>query len=154
MIVPANWEGWRLWSRQPVIVDCKGLPYGGRPYHEWLRRAVDLYVSAAGIGCFDQWKLLTLADIERIGGKYNADYAVFYSKDPKLSAARRARVARDLQHVSVGRSSHARDFRSVRAPANGKVIYRRRASGSNRAKFTGSPGPAAFPARPRRCPGV
>jgi hypothetical protein len=90
MIVPASFEGWRLWSRQPVIADCKGLPYGGKPYHEWLRRIVDLYVSAGGTGCLDQWPLLELADIEQMAKKYDAPVAVFITGDPKLEAARRA----------------------------------------------------------------
>jgi hypothetical protein len=90
MIVPASFEGWRLWSRQPVIADCKGLPYGGKPYHEWLERIVDLYVDARGIGCADHWPLLTLNDIERISSKYDAPVALFITGDPKLEAARRA----------------------------------------------------------------
>jgi hypothetical protein len=90
MIVPASWEGWRLWSRQPVIADCKGLPYGGDPYQEWLRRIVDLYVSAGAIGCIDNFNLLTLDDMERLAAKYDAPVAVFKAGDPKLRAARAA----------------------------------------------------------------
>jgi hypothetical protein len=90
MLVPASWDGWRLWSRQPVVVDCKGLPYGGAPYHEWLRRAVDFYIGNAGLGCSDQWVLFKLTDIEKLSEKYHAPVAVFYHGDPKLAAARGA----------------------------------------------------------------
>jgi hypothetical protein len=118
MLVPASWEGWRLWSRQPVVVDCKGLPYGGAPYHEWLRRAVDFYVSAAGIGCVDQWPRLGLADIERLSKKYHAPVAVFYDKDPKLVAARRAGWREIYNSRQSGDRAALGDYAVFRVPVS------------------------------------
>jgi hypothetical protein len=116
MLVPASWEGWRLWSRQPVVVDCKGLPYGGPPYHEWLRRAVDFYVSAGGTGCVDEWQLLTLRDIQRLSRKYDAPVAVFFQGDPKLSAARSAGWPAVFDSSESGDRADLGDYAVFRVP--------------------------------------
>src|SRR5690606_31440157 len=74
--------GWlRLMSRRAVLIDCKGVPYGGQPWREYNERlqalgvATPLECSNAGLAA------MSPEAIQALGEKYGATYVLLEPGD-------------------------------------------------------------------------
>jgi hypothetical protein len=76
----------RSLAQRSVIADCKAVPYGGDPWHEWMRR-----IEALGGLCDpngSQFRQLTPAAVEALQQTYGATHALLFVDDPKMEYAR------------------------------------------------------------------
>jgi hypothetical protein len=76
----------RSLSRRSVVADCKAVPFGGRPWDEYVARmeALGGHCAAGGPG-FDG---LQPDDIQMLQAKYGATHLLLYLDDAKLPYAR------------------------------------------------------------------
>jgi hypothetical protein len=77
----------RALSQRSVIADCKAVPYGGPPWHEYMSRiqALGGLCHRSGSGFRD----LSPADVEALRTRYGATHALLFTDDPKMAYARR-----------------------------------------------------------------
>jgi hypothetical protein len=76
----------RSLAQRSVIADCKAVPYGGDPWHEWMAR-----MRALGGPCVNTqsgFRELSPAAVEQLQADYGATHALLFVDDPKLDHAR------------------------------------------------------------------
>jgi hypothetical protein len=88
VILVPPWLDWaRLATRRAIVVDCKTVPYGGAPWHEYLRRIDAL----GGLGTCKSTRLfygVPATQLEAAARDFGARYLVTYRRDPRIGVLR------------------------------------------------------------------
>lgn len=85
IVVRPDYAWFRLLTRRAVVVDCKGVPYGGTPWREYNERLAALGVEAP-LACSNAgFAAMDLEDIEGVAARYGGTH-VFLEPDDRAYA--------------------------------------------------------------------